>query len=277
MPTHLLQPFRPQPLPIPMPRSKSVQILLEKAYKTLDKFETILSTTELESEIFGMLAIQESLESLHSQHISSSIEEILKAEEKKRQDSHLKPILNYLKGIQWSQAHLKRNHLKHADLFKLQQILQGLPRLQSHYRKKQNWIGPKGEPKDEAYFFPPSPDTVHPLMTNLIAYWNQEEKEPLLQLAIFFAQLLIIHPFMDGNGRIARILIPTFLYQKGITSYPYFFLSRYFRRHRLLYFQNLYNITSDRSWKNWIEFFLKGICEQGNYQCKQIKKNPRKH
>ena len=97
------------------------------------------------------------------------------------------------------------------------------------------------------------------MMQELLLYCRRRERDPLLHLALIFAQLLIIHPFMDGNGRLARVLIPLFLYRKKVIPLPLFFMSSYFRRHRLRYFQNLYKTTEENQWESWIVFFMKGI------------------
>lgn len=130
------------------------------------------------------------------------------------------------------------------------------------YRNRQNWIGPEGCTIDEAYFYPPVAEQVEGLMRQLITYAKKKEKEPLLQLALFFGQLLLIHPFMDGNGRVARILIPIFLTQKKVLKTPYFFMSGYFLKHRLRYFQCLYNLREVNNWEEWIVFFLKGVISE---------------
>jgi Fic family protein len=97
------------------------------------------------------------------------------------------------------------------------------------------------------------------LMNQLFCYMKRSDKEPLLQLALILAQLLIIHPFMDGNGRIARLLIPLFLYKKKVLPSPFFFLSGYFKYRRLRYFQTLFKTTKENNWEEWIRFFLRGI------------------
>ena len=96
-------------------------------------------------------------------------------------------------------------------------------------------------------------------MQELMRYSNTSNEDPLVQMALLFAQFLIIHPFMDGNGRVARILIPHFLFQKGILPAPTLFLSPYLRRHRVPYFQILFRITDTNSWEEWIQFFFKAI------------------
>ena len=138
------------------------------------------------------------------------------------------------------------------------------------FRKRQNWIGPEGGSIEEAYYLPPKFERVPALMDNLKKYLNSKEKDPLIQLAIFVAQLLIIHPFMDGNGRIARALIPMILCKKKMTRAPLFFMSAYFHRHRLQYFEKLFQISKNNDWEGWIRFFLKGIIEDGEYQIKKM-------
>lgn len=124
-----------------------------------------------------------------------------------------------------------------------------------HIRTRQNWIGPEGRPKEEAYFFPPKPSDVKPALHALLKYLRQEG-DPLLQLAIGMAQFLIIHPFMDGNGRVARLLIPYYLMRRGL---PPLYLSAYFKSTRLQYLKTLYDISAEGNMDGWIAYFLKGI------------------
>ncbi len=145
------------------------------------------------------------------------------------------------------------------------------PKEIGRFRTKQNWIGPQGCSIDEAYFFPPEPKKVRPHMRNLLHYLRMKEKDPLVQLAIFFAQFLIIHPFMDGNGRVARIFIPVWLWKKELIAKPALFLSSYFERNRLQYFRKLFAISEKRAWEDWIIYFLKGVAEQCKHSLATIK------
>ncbi len=128
-------------------------------------------------------------------------------------------------------------------------------------RKKQNWIGPKDKPIEEGYFCPPKAEHVPRLLANLCRYMKSRELDPLVQLAIFVGQFLIIHPFMDGNGRVARIFIPIWLWKKGLISRPAFFMSGFFESRRTAYFQKLNSITETKSWEEWIRFFLQGMAQ----------------
>ncbi len=133
-------------------------------------------------------------------------------------------------------------------------------------RTKQNWIGPEGCSIEKAYFLPPSPKEVSPLISEWIAYFNMNTTHPLIQLAIVIGQFLIIHPFMDGNGRIARLLIPWFLHQHNLLVKPIFCISEFFSKNRKEYCKRLFDLSSDSAWLKWIHFFLKSMTSQAKKQ-----------
>lgn len=104
------------------------------------------------------------------------------------------------------------------------------------------------------------------MMLNALDNWEKylhvEEKDPLVHLAVIKAQFELIHPFMDGNGRIGRLLIPLILFEKKLLSGPNFYLSAYLERNRDEYFARLGAISKEGDWNGWIQFFLKAIIEQ---------------
>lgn len=101
------------------------------------------------------------------------------------------------------------------------------------------------------------------------SYLHFEEADVMTQLAIVHAQFEIIHPFLDGNGRLGRILIPLFLYHKEVIHEPFFYLSDYLESNRQEYYQHLKSITKENGWQAWIEFFLKGVIEQAEKAIEQ--------
>ncbi|QZA58335.1 Fic family protein [Candidatus Rhabdochlamydia porcellionis] len=133
-------------------------------------------------------------------------------------------------------------------------------------RTQQNWIGPEGCGIEKAYFLPPSPEEVPSLVNEWISFFNTSTAYPLIQLALAYGQFLIIHPFMDGNGRIARLLIPWFLHQHKLLIKPIFCPSDYFFKHRKEYCKRLFDLSSDVAWIKWINFFLKAITSQAKRQ-----------
>ncbi len=137
------------------------------------------------------------------------------------------------------------------------------------FRNRQNWIGSKGCKIEDAYFYPPRASRVDFLFRNLSEYLESKQTDPLVQAAIAFAQFLIIHPFMDGNGRAARIFIPIYAMKRGLLSHPTLLLSAYFEKERTDYFQKLYHLTVNEDWEDWIVFFLKGVILQATRIKKQ--------
>lgn len=179
---------------------------------------------------------------------------------------------NYRKALLDASSYVKHHPISLLLIQKMHATMMG-NRKASHFRDRQNWIGPENCPIEEAYFFPPKASLVPRCMENLQKYLHFKEKDPLVQVAIYFAQLLSIHPYMDGNGRVGRALISLILYKKKLTSAPLFFMSPYFREHRKKYFDQLYKITEEDDWEGWISFFLRGIVEQGIENIQLIKKS----
>jgi Fic family protein len=130
------------------------------------------------------------------------------------------------------------------------------------FRRVQNYIGALGTGIEQATFIPPSPDLVMPSLDNWEKYIHYNEIDELVQLAIVKAQFEIIHPFLDGNGRIGRLLIPLFLYSKKTLSSPMFYLSSYLESNREIYYQKLRAISAKKDWDGWVSFFLQALIEQ---------------
>ena len=108
-------------------------------------------------------------------------------------------------------------------------------------------------------------------LSNFEKYIHYEEKDTLVQLSIVHAQFEIIHPFVDGNGRVGRILIPLFLYEKKLLSSPMFYISEYLEANRDEYYIRLKAITSEKKWEDWIGFFLKSVIEQSKANSKKAR------
>ena len=103
-------------------------------------------------------------------------------------------------------------------------------------------------------------------------YLHIDDKDVLVQLAIVHGQFEIIHPFLDGNGRIGRILIPLFLYHKKVIQEPVFYMSEYLESYRTDYYDALKNISDNNDWEHWIRFFLNGVITQSEKSISQLKR-----
>jgi len=152
---------------------------------------------------------------------------------------------------------LKKKKISSTLIFDLHTKIKHLKRGRNQparaYRSYQNWIGEEGCKKEQAYFLPPDPRDVKNLMQEWMAYWKKKSSHPLIHCSLLFAQFLIIHPFMDGNGRIARALILLYFKEKQLHPQPLIGLSEYFSRHRITYLQQLYQVTIEGSFEGVIE------------------------
>jgi Fic family protein len=242
--------YRPVRLPLKDLNWQEFADLLWKAHAVLGRFDQMVRSVPYSTEVFSPL--------LHKELLSSHPSE--------------KKVIRYQKALHAATLGAKKPFTL-SLLRKMHRLLKegAAPSKDvGRFRSRQNWIGPEGGSIKEAYFLPPKFNDVPRYMDNLKQYLNSREKDPLVQLSIFFAQLLIIHPFMDGNGRLARALIPMILCKKKVISAPLFFMSAYFNNYRLKYFEKLFAISEKNDWEGWIRFFLEGVIEVGEKNLKKM-------
>lgn len=255
---------KPAPFP-PKIRAAFYKKQIERTYFYIEKCYSILSI--LPSQHFTyILKLKEAFNSLSTQGMDISLEKLCEDRYKKNASAILiKRIDSYLAAIDYIQNLDKKEYatipfwqklhmLAEKDFFKIEEDI-------GRIRTRQNWIGPKNCTAQEAFFFPPSPEKM-PLMMHDLQQYLHEEREPLLQLGVGFAQFLLIHPFMDGNGRVARLFAASHIVQKGILKEPLLFLSHYFLRHRVTYLKKLFILTFHRKWTAWLDFYFKAICSE---------------
>jgi Fic family protein len=131
------------------------------------------------------------------------------------------------------------------------------------FRRRQNWIGPAGCTLNEASFVPPPVPQMHEALRSLEEYLHGDDVyPPLIRLALFHYQFEAIHPFLDGNGRIGRLLISLLLVEWRLLPLPLLYLSAYFHGHRQEYYDLLDAVSERGAWEEWVRFFLRGVTEQ---------------
>jgi Fic family protein len=130
------------------------------------------------------------------------------------------------------------------------------------FRRTQNWIGPAGCTLVDASYVPPPPGDLMDCLESLEKFLHDRSLPPLIQIALAHYQFEAIHPFLDGNGRVGRLLITLFLVERGILPTPLLYLSAFFEATRDEYYGRLQGITSRGRWMEWILYFLKGVARQ---------------
>ena len=177
-----------------------------------------------------------------------------------------KEILNYKEAVEMMVKQLKTKQLGENLIKDAHRILmdsvRGASKNPGNFRRTQVAIGSYGQPLDKATYFPPINTMIPELMSNWEKYMYEiDERDILVKIGIGHYQFEAIHPFMDGNGCIGRLLIPLFLYQKGIISYPVIYISEFFEENRHDYYQLLNGVTQIGDWEAWLKFFLNAIIE----------------
>ena len=171
-------------------------------------------------------------------------------------------VLNYRKAMREAQTLLEGLPLSQRLIKKLHEILlsgvRGENKSPGIYRKIPNWIGPSGCSIENAYFVPISVDKLQDGINRWENFIHEEYLDNLVQLALLHVEFEALHPFLDGNGRLGRMLVPLFMWQKNIISRPNFYISAVFERDRTTYYERLRSVSQESKWTEWCIFFFEG-------------------
>jgi len=273
-------PFKPDKLPISNIDWASLRKTIGEANAALARYDGLLHGMLNPEILLSPLTLNEAVLSSRIEGTNATNSEVLEFEAGSEFDpektSDIQEIKNYREALLEAESALEQGRPISLSLVKsLHQILmqgvRGKDKKPGEFRTEQNWIGPKNCKVEQASFIPPSPLTIHDCLEDWVSYIDFNEEEVLSQLAMVHAQFEIIHPFMDGNGRIGRILIPLFLYQKKMLHRPMFFLSEYLEEQRDKYCGALGLISAQGDWLGWLKFFLKAIHTQAIRNTNKVK------
>ena len=181
-----------------------------------------------------------------------------------RDVADIQEVRNYITALEYGIQRLNELPLSkrltceiHA---RLMQGVRGEQATPGEFRRTQNWIGSPGSTLANAQFVPPSPEEMLIALDNWETFIHDRERFPdLIQCAIMHEQFEAIHPFLDGNGRVGRLLITMFLIERGRLSQPLLYLSQYFEAHRQEYYAALQRVRMEGDWIGWVLFFLEGV------------------
>lgn len=267
-----MKPYEPKRLPLDAIDWPAHVTLIGRANAALARYDGMLQSIVNPLVLLSPLTTREAVLSSRIEGTQASLGEVLEFEADAREpidpsrQVDILEILNYRRAMSQAVSELETrpfslNLLKqlHATLL---DSVRGRDRSPGRFRRCQNYVALPGEPIERASYVPPAWEQVDPAMDNWEKYLHSEEKDPLVQLAIAKAQFELIHPLQDGNGRLGRMLVPIFLYEKNVLSSPMFYLSAYLEAHREVYYHRLRAISQEDDWNGWVTFFLMALVEQ---------------
>ena len=277
--TTMPNPYIPAELPLTDIAWEELLPSIIKANTALANFNGILETIRNPLIFLSPLMTQEAVLSSRIEGTQASFSDILEHEAapKKIKDNYndIEEVINYREALRYAEVELIKRPICLNLIREIHGILlkgvRGENKARGEFRKIQNWIGPPGSNVENASFVPPSPENLLNYLSNWERYCHYDEKDRLVQLAVIHAQFEIIHPFLDGNGRVGRILIPLFLKEKKLLKYPSLYVSEFFEKNRKKYYQHLRNITEKGDWSNWIKYFLLAVTVQAENNTKRAK------
>ena len=260
--------FVPNPLPPvpPIELSEDIVDLLVKANSQLAVLQSIAARIPNVELFISMYVRKESLMSSQIEGTQATLEDILDPMLDTNTNRNVADVVNYIKATEFAIARLQTlplcNRLIKETHAVLMEGVRGQEKNPGEFRYSQNWIGGQGSTLKNARYIPPSPDDMQNAMSDLEKYINvDDDLDALIRAALIHYQFETIHPFLDGNGRVGRLLITLFLMDKGILTTPALYISYFLKKNRVEYYDRMTEVRTKGNYEQWIIFFLQAIME----------------
>jgi Fic family protein len=263
--------FHPAKLPPdnpPIQYDTALIRLLTEADRSLGRLDGVTSILPNPDLFVAMYVKQEAVLSSQIEGTQSTLEDVLQfAVDAKGQDrpKDVEEVVNYVSAMNYGLDRVHELPLSgrlireiHGQLLR---DVRGADKEPGEFRKSQNWIGPQGCTPANAIFVPPPVPEMKDAMADLENFLHDTTLPMLIHCGLAHAQFETIHPFLDGNGRVGRLLITFLLCQRNILHKPLLYLSAYLKRHRSEYYDRLTAIREKGEWEPWLRFFLRGVDE----------------
>lgn len=262
------QSFVPSPLPPTPPIEISEDILeqLIKANSQLAILESVATRIPDVDLFVSMYVRKEALMSSQIEGTQATLEDVLDPLIEDNTNRNVADVVNYIKATEYAIRRLHELPLCNRLLKETHAILmegvRGQEKNPGEFRCSQNWIGGKGSTLRNAKYIPPSPDDMTEAMSDLEKYINADDRlDGLIRAALIHYQFETIHPFLDGNGRIGRLLITLFLMEKKILTTPALYISYFLKKNRVEYYDRMTEVRSKGNYEQWVKFFLQALTE----------------
>lgn len=270
--------FRPDPLP-PTPElmlSAETDKLVIEANRRLAKLDAAAELIPDMDLFISMYVCKEALLSSQIEGTQCTLEDVLDPDADVNINLDVADVVNYVAALQFAQERLETLPLccrfikeVHAELMK---GVRGSDKSPGEFRHSQNWIGPAGCSLRNARYVPPNvPDMVE-AMADLEKYINEDwEFDPLVRAALIHYQFETIHPFLDGNGRVGRMLVLLYLMDKGLLQKPVLYISYFLKKNQMEYYDRMSWVRSGGNYEQWIHFFLEAVSEAAEDGMESVK------
>ena len=243
-----------------------INALINKAYLLLGRLDGMAITLPDIDLFVSMYVQKEAVISSQIEGTQASLVDVLQKDKGNEKIKDTEEIVNYIKATHYAFKRLNELPLCMRLIKETHSVLlsnvRGEEKMPGEFRKSQNWIGHAGSTLKNASFIPPAPDEMDICLRDLEKYIHEDSNiSNLIKIALIHYQFETIHPFLDGNGRMGRLLIILYLREQGLIEYPVLYLSYFFKKNRNKYYELLNNIRIKGEFEEWIKFFIDGICE----------------
>lgn len=260
--------FIPNPLP-PTPEleidSELLELLIETSRK-LAELDGVAKRIPNMNLFVSMYVRKEALMSSQIEGTQATLEDVLDPLLDANTNRDVADVVNYIKATEYAIERLKAlplcNRLLRETHAVLMENVRGQEKNPGEFRTSQNWIGGQGSTIKNARYIPPCPEDMAVAISDLEKYINDDETyDVLIRAALIHYQFETIHPFLDGNGRIGRLLITLYLMDKGALSTPALYISYFLKKNRVEYYDRMTEVRTKGNYEQWVRFFLQAIKE----------------
>ena len=271
--------FVPASLP-PNPAIKldnaTVELLI-KANKQIALLEGIAQRIPNVNLFVSMYVCKEALMSSQIEGTQATLEDVLDPMLEENTNRPVGEVINYIKATDFAINRLKELPLCNRLIKEAHKVLmsgvRGQEKNPGEFRHSQNWIGAAGSTLKNASFIPPSPEDMIQAMSDLEKYINaDDELDVLIRVALIHYQFETIHPFLDGNGRIGRLLITLFLMEQKVLTTPALYISYFLKKNRIEYYDRMTEVRNKDNYEQWVKFFLQATYESAKDATEAIDK-----
>ena len=260
--------FVPSPLP-PVPpialSSEELELLI-KANSELTLLEGLAIRIPNINLFVSMYVRKEALLSSQIEGTQATLDDIFDPLLDNNINADVSDVINYIKATEFAVNRLKELPLCNRLVKEIHAVLlenvRGQEKNPGEFRRSQNWIGGQGSTLKNARYIPPNLEDMENAMSDLEKYINADDgTAPLVKAALLHYQFETIHPFLDGNGRVGRLLITLFLLEKKVLTVPALYISYFLKRNRLEYYDRMMEVRKNGDYEQWIKFFLQAFVE----------------